>query len=295
MLQAIRLLQCTQCGAWLTTNYPAAGLSANFSNVLVTVIAPGVPTNTLPASQIVGNQPKSSGAGANIGAIVGAAMGAFVLAGEVHIICRLVPCCLVSKQPTDSLRPWAVCWSRGLTLPHHHSGRTTSVQACSSGHTAGLQLPLAAAGAHTVHSSLSCCPVGLSRHSHAVSCVPSVLAILVGWRVKRHRHNRKVWKRDLETARAKPAGSLEGSSDSNSSGGPAGKKPLAMTYVPFGVGSNDSVDATPHAKHATGLDAFAGQRRQRAELKAGRSGRSTGHPLTDSAGGNNNMGTNMSG
>ena len=126
-------------------------------------------------------------------------------------------------------------------------------------------------------------------------CVPAVLAILAGWRIKRHRHNRKVWKRDLETARGKPAASLEGSSDSNSSGGVAGKKPLAMTYVPFGVGSNDSVDATPHAKHATGLDAFAGQRRQRAELKAGRSGRSTGHPLTDSAGGNNTMGTNMSG
>ena len=138
-------------------------------------------------------------------------------------------------------------------------------------------------------------PNGSERTLTCHPSVHSVLAILVGWRVKRHRHNRKVWKRDLETARGKPAGSLEGSSDSNSSGGVAGKKPLAMSYVPFGVGSNDSVDATPHAKHATGLDAFAGQRRQRAEVKAGRSGRSTGHPLTDSAGGNNNMGTNMSG
>ena len=70
----------------MTTNCPAAGLSANFSNVLVTVIAPGVPTNTAPASQLVGSQAKSSGAGANIGAIVGAAVGAFVLAGEGHVM-----------------------------------------------------------------------------------------------------------------------------------------------------------------------------------------------------------------
>ena len=150
-------------------------------------------------------------------------------------------------------------------------------------------------GETTICSSSILLPTGAEQALTCCLCVPPVLAILVGWRVKRHRHNRKVWKRDLETARGKPAGSLECSSDSNSSGGVAGKKPLAMTYVPFGVGNNDSVDATPHAKHATGLDAFAGQRKQRAALKTGKSGRSTGHPLTDSAGGNNNMGTNMSG
>ena len=105
---------------------------------------------------------------------------------------------------------------------------------------------------------------------------PAVLAILLGWRVKRHRHNRRVWKRDLETARAKPTTSLEASSDSNSSNDVLGKKPLATTYMPFGVGSNESVDATPHAKHATGVDAFAGQRQQRVAAKAQREGRSTG-------------------
>ena len=196
---------------------------------------------------------------------MGAAVGAFVLAGEGRVSCGLVPCCLVSKHPTGSIcRVGSVL----VTRPHPATPSLFIFMLLPNGSERTL----------TCHPS-----------------VHSVLAILVGWRVKRHRHNRKVWKRDLETARGKPAGSLEGSSDSNSSGGVAGKKPLAMSYVPFGVGSNDSVDATPHAKHATGLDAFAGQRRQRAEVKAGRSGRSTGHPLTDSAGGNNNMGTNMSG
>ena len=34
---------------------------------------------------------------------MGAAVGAFVLAGEGYVSCGLVPCCLVSKQPTGSL------------------------------------------------------------------------------------------------------------------------------------------------------------------------------------------------
>lgn len=77
---------------------------------------------------------------------------------------------------------------------------------------------------------------------------------------KRRRRHMK-WTKDLEHAKASYIEEPAISSDSGSSGnsgkaGGLGRKVAA--YVPFGTNSNESVDATPHAKHATLDDGFAG-------------------------------------
>ena len=83
---------------------------------------------------------------------------------------------------------------------------------------------------------------------------------LVLFLCKRRNRQRK-WTKDLEVAKASYTEEAS-SGDSGSSGGSArpggglGRKVAA--YMPFGTNSNESVDATPHAKHARMDDGFAG-------------------------------------
>ena len=78
----------------------------------------------------------------------------------------------------------------------------------------------------------------------------------------KRRNRQRKWTKDLEVAKASYGEDASQSDDSRSSGGSArpsgglGRKVAA--YMPFGTNSNDSVDATPHAKHARIDDGFAG-------------------------------------
>lgn len=79
--------------------------------------------------------------------------------------------------------------------------------------------------------------------------------------VCKRRRRRRQWTKDLETAKAGYTEDPRGSSDSGSSGNsgrPGGLGRKVAAYMPFGTNSNESVDATPHAKHATMDDSFAG-------------------------------------
>lgn len=84
----------------------------------------------------------------------------------------------------------------------------------------------------------------------------AVVALI--WFFCKRRSRRNKWTKDLESAKANfetSSTSSATSGDSNNTGG-MGRKLAA--FMPFGLHSTDSVDATPHAKHGTQNDAFAG-------------------------------------
>ena len=84
----------------------------------------------------------------------------------------------------------------------------------------------------------------------------AVVAFL--WFLCKRRSRRNKWTKDLESAKANfetTSNSSSASGDSNNTGG-MGRKFAA--FVPLGLHSTESVDATPHAKHGTQNDAFAG-------------------------------------
>ena len=76
----------------------------------------------------------------------------------------------------------------------------------------------------------------------------------------KRRNRQRQWTKDLETAKASysdnPYSGDSGSSGNSDRPGGLGRKVAA--YLPFGTNSNESVDATPHAKHALPDDGFAG-------------------------------------
>lgn len=78
----------------------------------------------------------------------------------------------------------------------------------------------------------------------------------------KRRRRRRQWTKDLELAKAGYGeDGTSNSGDSGSSGGsarPGGLGRKVAAYMPFGTNSNESVDATPHAKHARMDDGFAG-------------------------------------
>ena len=78
----------------------------------------------------------------------------------------------------------------------------------------------------------------------------------------KRRSRRRQWTKDLEVAKAGYGeDGTSNSGDSGSSGGsarPGGLGRKVAAYMPFGTNSNESVDATPHAKHARMDDGFAG-------------------------------------
>lgn len=78
----------------------------------------------------------------------------------------------------------------------------------------------------------------------------------------KRRRSRRQWTKDLEVAKASYGeDGTSNSGGSGSSGGsarPGGLGRKVAAYMPFGTGSNESVDATPHAKHARMDDGFAG-------------------------------------
>lgn len=83
----------------------------------------------------------------------------------------------------------------------------------------------------------------------------AVLSLL--WFLCKRRKRRNQWSKDLESAKAHfETNSTSSSSSSGSNKGGMGRKLTA--FMPFGLHSTDSVDATPHAKHGTQNDAFAG-------------------------------------
>ena len=78
----------------------------------------------------------------------------------------------------------------------------------------------------------------------------------------KRRSRRRQWTKDLEVAKASYGDDgTSNSGDSGSSGGsarPGGLGRKVAAYMPFGTNSNESVDATPHAKHGRMDDGFAG-------------------------------------
>ena len=75
----------------------------------------------------------------------------------------------------------------------------------------------------------------------------------------KRRSRRRQWSKDLEVAKASYGeDSTSNSGDSGSSGVSARPGRKVAAYIPFGTNSNESVDATPHAKHARLDDGFAG-------------------------------------
>ena len=77
----------------------------------------------------------------------------------------------------------------------------------------------------------------------------------------KRRNRQRQWTKDLEIAKASYGEEASNSGDSGSSGGsarPGGLGRKVAAYMPFGTNSNESVDATPHAKHARMDDGFAG-------------------------------------
>ena len=78
----------------------------------------------------------------------------------------------------------------------------------------------------------------------------------------KRRSRRRQWTKDLEVAKASYGeDGTSNSGDSGSSDGsarPGGLGRKVAAYMPFGTNSNESVDATPHAKHARLDDGFAG-------------------------------------
>lgn len=78
----------------------------------------------------------------------------------------------------------------------------------------------------------------------------------------KRRRRRRQWTKDLEVAKAsygEDGTSNSGDSgSSNDSARPGGLGRKVAAYMPFGTNSNESVDATPHAKHARMDDGFAG-------------------------------------
>jgi len=90
-----------------------------------------------------------------------------------------------------------------------------------------------------------------------VNCFVVGAGLLVCCLCKRRRRHQK-WTKDLETAKASYGEDPANSSSSGNSGRPGGLGRKVAAYMPFGVHSNESVNDTPHAKHATLDDGFAG-------------------------------------
>ncbi|KAA6426630.1 MAG: kinase [Trebouxia sp. A1-2] len=104
-------------------------------------------------------------------------------------------------------------------------------------------------------------PIGAVAGGIAGGAVVIVGGGLLTCLLCKRRRRRRQWTKDLETAKAGYSEDPRGSSDSGSSansGRPGGLGRKVAAYMPFGTNSNESVDATPHAKHATMDDSFAG-------------------------------------
>jgi serine/threonine protein kinase len=115
-------------------------------------------------------------------------------------------------------------------------------------------------------SSGSSVPLGAVVGGIVGAVAVTAIAAIFVWRVRVSRRRKARWTKDLEVAQTnnladKQTEASQGSASSDSGASDARKPGGKIAFMPFGVSSNESVDATPHAKHATHGDGFRRNRR----------------------------------
>ena len=274
-----------------------SGVDGNLAAVTVVVEIVGLPavTGTVPVadlSPVVASPspPATSNKSSSIGPIAGGIAGGVVLIGQQSApVCVKFACiCTISL---------CVCCVRQSKLLHRHAFalHCPAVESCSAGGCCQQCLgPSPTLAPHKEPSPcvekmlcLSSAYVPQARFIlrcsmqsvHLPTCcqclVVSAAALLIlcyglvagggaalALFLRKRRNRRRQWTKDLEVAKASYGeDGTSNSGDSGSSDGstrPGGLGRKVAAYMPFGTNSNESVDATPHAKHARMDDGFAG-------------------------------------